>query len=119
MYVKCPVLIIHGMKDQVIPHKYSYQMAKRLKNPYEWYPRKADHHNLINNYRNKLFLKLLMFIDNVFFKSLNNTKESSLLVKYLNKENPFKLVDVKEEESLIKFYESNNKKQEKILMEEE
>ena len=120
MYVKCPVLIIHGMKDQVIPHKYSLQMAKRLKNPFQWYPRKADHHNLIINYRYKLFTKLQMFIDSIFSKnSLNDTNESSLLGKYLNKQNPFKIVDIKEEECLIKFFESKNKNNENRVMNEE
>jgi hypothetical protein len=103
MYVKCPLFIVHGIKDQVIPYKYSLQMAKRLKNVYQWYPRKADHHNLIINYRSKLFAKLLLFIENVMNKkSFNTSTASSLLVKYLYKENPFKLV--KEESNIFNHY---------------
>lgn len=81
-------------------------MAKRVQNVYQWYPRLADHYNLINNYRYKLFSKIEVFIENVFYKKSVNTSmnNSSLIGKYLNSNSGFKLVDIKEEASFFKTY---------------
>ena len=54
--VSCPIFLIHGQKDEVIPIDQSIQMSKFMKNPYEWHPKNGDHSNILTKYRTKLNL---------------------------------------------------------------
>jgi len=80
--VSCPVFLIHGRKDEVIPIDQSVQMSKFIKNLYEWNPRNGDHFNILTRYRNKFIQKCKFFFEflNCYPKknSAQNSKENSV-----------------------------------------
>jgi predicted alpha/beta hydrolase family esterase len=85
--VSCPVFIIHGAKDQIIPVEQVKEMSKEIGRPYKWYPREGDHNNIMSTYRRKFFNKCKMFFDylRIFFnKQKNDNYEEGSL--FLNKE---------------------------------
>jgi predicted alpha/beta hydrolase family esterase len=61
--VHCPIFIIHGEKDQVVPISQSKEMSKFIKNPYEWFPKGGDHSNILTKYRTKFFQKCKFFLE--------------------------------------------------------
>lgn len=61
--VSCPIFIIHGEKDEVIPISQSKEMVKYMKIPYEWHPRHGDHSNILTRYRTKFFQKCKFFFE--------------------------------------------------------
>lgn len=60
--VICPVFIIHGKKDKVIPIEQSEMIAKNLKHIVKWYPTNGTHWNLFTLYRLKTFKKIKKFL---------------------------------------------------------
>ena len=58
----CPVFVVHGKLDNVIPIEHSYDIVKQLKNSMTWYPNKATHSNLTTLYRQKYYAKLKTFL---------------------------------------------------------
>ena len=58
----CPVFVVHGKLDNVIPIEHSYDIVKELKNSMTWYPNKATHSNLATLYRQKYYAKLKTFL---------------------------------------------------------
>jgi predicted alpha/beta hydrolase family esterase len=85
--VTCPVFIIHGEKDQVIPIEQVKEMSKQIGRLYEWYPKDGDHNNIMYLFRNKFYNRCRMFFDylKIFFNKHKNDEfdEGSL---FLNKE---------------------------------
>jgi hypothetical protein len=79
--VHCPIVIVHGQKDEVVPISQSEEMAKCIKLPYEWYPKGGDHSNILIRYRSKFYQKCKFFIEylNYYFsKRKTNLNNSSL-----------------------------------------
>jgi hypothetical protein len=60
--VSCPIFLIHGKKDMVIPVQESVEMSKYMKHPYAWQPRNGDHNNILTLYRHKFFIKCKSFM---------------------------------------------------------
>lgn len=60
--VICPVFIMHGKKDQVIPIEQSVMIAKKIKHIIKWYPNNGTHWNLFTLYRLKTFTKIKKFL---------------------------------------------------------
>jgi len=85
--VSCPVFIIHGVKDQVIPIEQVKEMSKEVGRPYEWYPKEGDHNNIMSAFREKFYNKCRKFFDylKIFFNKYKNDEfdEGSI---FLNKE---------------------------------
>ena len=69
----CPVLIIHGKLDTVIPVEQSNMLGKNIKNRFVWIPNKGTHWNLFTCYRSKTFRKIIKYLN--FLKD-NRTKLS-------------------------------------------
>jgi selenocysteine-specific translation elongation factor len=61
--VSCPIFLIHGHKDEVIPIEQSIEMSKFMKNIYLWLPRNGDHGNILTKYRVKFFQKCKFFLE--------------------------------------------------------
>ena len=76
--VKCPVLLIHGRKDEIIPFSQSEEMKNYIKIKHEWFPKNGDHSNILTKYRTKFYLKCNLFLDNLFCfeKKRINSKNS-------------------------------------------
>jgi hypothetical protein len=59
----CPIFMIHGKKDEIVPIAQSVEMSKYIKLPYEWFPKHGDHINILTKYRTKFFQKCKFFIE--------------------------------------------------------
>ncbi len=77
----CPIMVIHGVKDNVIPYSKTLEFVKLLTCEWstEWYPTSADHNNIYKKYRLKFLSKLSNFIDhvNVYKQILDGVTESA------------------------------------------
>lgn len=71
--VNCPIFLIHGKKDEIIPFSQSEEMAKYIKIKHEWYPKNGDHGNILTKYRLKFFTKCKIFIENLIYLENKNT----------------------------------------------
>jgi hypothetical protein len=83
--VYCPIFIIHGLKDEVIPHKQSIEMSARIRFLYQWYPRHGNHNNILFLYRYKFFTKLKIFFEHIkhFYTKKNKFDiDSSKVTKF-------------------------------------
>ena len=104
--INCPIFLIHGYKDRLIPLKDIIKMAKSIKTLYQWFPSKGDNSNILTKYRRKFYTKCKMFFDymNIFRKKskqiINNSEvlknysfkyEESYMVSDTNK--PFKRIN--------------------------
>ena len=60
--VKCPMLIIHGKKDKLIPQKHSIELVHRAKcKIMVWYPSNGNNKNIYEKYRMKFIVKIKKF----------------------------------------------------------
>ncbi len=80
--VSCPIFLIHGQKDEVIPIEQSIEMSKFMKNPYEWHPRNGDHSNILTKYRIKFFQKCKFFIEFLNYYSKKNNDNNKSMITY-------------------------------------
>lgn len=89
--IHCPIFIIHGMKDEVIPFQQSVEMSKFMKNAYEWHPRNGDHSNILSKYRTKFFQKCKFFFEylNFYFVRKQQLNASSITYNCSNNDNLF------------------------------
>uniref|UniRef100_A0A6A7G6Z1 Alpha/beta hydrolase domain-containing protein 17B n=1 Tax=Hirondellea gigas TaxID=1518452 RepID=A0A6A7G6Z1_9CRUS len=63
LHVRSPVFIIHGMRDQEIPHEHGRALAAALSHPYEpWFVEGAGHNNIEILQREMYFHKVRAFI---------------------------------------------------------
>ncbi|KAH8584108.1 uncharacterized protein ELE39_000396 [Cryptosporidium sp. chipmunk genotype I] len=68
--VKCPVFVIHGTADTVIPFNHGEMLYKLSPNKYTpWYVNGANHCNIELNWRDELISKVRQFIDYISPKS--------------------------------------------------
>ncbi|OII72219.1 uncharacterized protein cubi_01552 [Cryptosporidium ubiquitum] len=62
--VKCPVFVIHGTADTIIPFNHGEMLYKLSPNKYTpWYVNGANHCNIELNWRGELISKVKQFID--------------------------------------------------------
>lgn len=72
--VCCPVMIIHGLKDEIIPYSKTLELVKLLTCDWsaEWYPTNGGHKNIINKYRVRFYLKVSNFLKHTNLYNQNN-----------------------------------------------
>jgi hypothetical protein len=61
--IRCNVLVIHGMKDNVIPFEGSKHLSKHILHLHEWFPKKGDNGNILTIYRTKFLIRVKSFIE--------------------------------------------------------
>jgi len=74
--ISSSVFIIHGLKDEVIPNKYSQEMRKKILKSIYWFPKEGTHNNIPTLLRDKFYTKILFFFNNIKYNNI--TKEASL-----------------------------------------
>ena len=70
--ISCPIFLIHGTKDEIIPIQQVIKMGRSIRKLYQWYPSKGDHNNIITKYRKKFYTKCKMFFDYIKILSQGN-----------------------------------------------
>jgi hypothetical protein len=96
--IRCNVLLIHGMKDDVIPVESSKELAKHILSLHEWTPKKGDNGNILTIYRTKFIIKCKSFFEYLNYrksKSRHNEKYEDANEDYINSciENGFMTLD--------------------------
>lgn len=66
--IECPIFLIHGQKDSIIPFAQSEGLASKIKTLFKWFPSKADHDNIISNHRCKFYRKLKTFMNELLIQ---------------------------------------------------
>ena len=84
--IACPVFLIHGQKDNIIPVYHSHELSEEIKysgKSYCWFPKKGTHYNIIYDLRLKFYRKFMYFLDLIerFHKQVN---ENIMLKSDLN-----------------------------------
>lgn len=79
--INCPVLLIHGMEDNVIPYSQSLEMMNKMKSVYEWFPARGTHSNIMSRYRTKFFMKIKLFLDHLYYNQLRSTKANTIEIE--------------------------------------
>lgn len=75
--VKCPVFVIHGTADTIIPFNHGEMLYKLSPNKYTpWYVKGANHCNIELNWRGELISKVKQFIDYISPKPKINLSKS-------------------------------------------
>jgi len=115
--VSCPIFIVHGVKDKIIPVSQVEKMAKSIKKLFSWFPSQGDHNNILFTYRRKFYNKCKLFFDNVLLTKKKVENDFGIRTS--------KFVSFKIEESYIKdeetkdcrknTYSSNSKSSNNIL----
>ena len=79
MDVQCPIMVIHGSKDEFVPIPKTLELVKLLTCEWstEWYPVLGTHKYIIKKYRSRFFLKLLNFIKHVKIYQAQYEQEES------------------------------------------
>lgn len=68
--ISCPIMLIHGKKDEVIPVEQSMEMTKYMQSPFEWYPADGDHNNIVTKYRLKFYQKCMSFFQYICYQKV-------------------------------------------------
>ena len=106
----CPIFIVHGKCDRSSDYKSSIEFGRQINNLFEWYPRSADHSNILQKYRSKLYIKIKIFFKNTestYFNNLvtshtdNGTETFSIVKSNIIHSNPCKIIHIKFEDDLI------------------
>jgi dienelactone hydrolase len=66
--VKCPVLIMHGQKDEIIPFYHGYRLHRACPKASRWpayFPERAGHNNLVETDARMYFGELSAFLNSV------------------------------------------------------
>jgi esterase/lipase len=74
--IQQPVFLIHGLKDDVIPHSQSLEMMNKIKHVYEWFPSKGTHSNIITDHRSKFFSKIKIFLEHLDYSTKPRSRGS-------------------------------------------
>lgn len=83
--ISCPVFLIHGMCDEVIPFNQVQELAKQIKVVNEWFPSKGNHSNIVDKYRNKFYSKIKLFCEHLNYYEARKAKQDlreTFLSKY-------------------------------------
>jgi len=92
--ILCPVLIIHGQKDKVIPINQCEELCNKIKNVYKWYPNNGTHSNILTEYRMKFYSQMKYFLDSITLFNVNkdeNDRHSSAISLTGQEENLVKI----------------------------
>jgi hypothetical protein len=73
--INCPVFIIHGMLDDVIPHTQSIEMVTKIKYVYDWFPNHGTHNNILYKYRAKFYSKVSSYLEYLSHKDTTKSKD--------------------------------------------
>ena len=80
---KVPVFLIHGKKDMIVRYFLTIGLGQRFDYKKEWYPKNGNHFDILYELREKLFIKIHKFLNNLnnenFFEVKNNIKEKEEL----------------------------------------
>jgi hypothetical protein len=83
--IKSNVLLIHGMKDDIIPFESSKELSKHILNINEWFPKKGDNGNILTIYRTKFIIRCKSFFEYLNYrKSRSSGKYSDSNDDYIN-----------------------------------
>ena len=63
--ISAKTFIIHGKLDNVIKIEQSEILSKAIRYVTKWYPSKEDHSNLFTRYRNKFYINIKKFINDI------------------------------------------------------
>jgi hypothetical protein len=111
--ISCPIFLVHGQKDEVIPIEQSIEMAKFIKNSYEWHPRNGDHSNIFSKYRTKFFQKCKFFFDYLSYYNnkqlMTSNSNCSTLNNYPNEKFYREVMNNREIQVEESWYGQNNK----------
>jgi hypothetical protein len=91
--INCPILVIHGQKDEIIPYSQGVEICKKIKLLSKWFPSKGTHNNIFTKNRSKFYMKLQLFFDHLQIYNRKtvieydqvNTKEAKLDEDYWDK----------------------------------
>ena len=95
--VDCPVLLIHGKLDDIIPYEHIDFFSKNIKECVKWFPEKGNHNNIICDLRSKYYKIVKNFIERIVDSRLKISNNDILF----NEENCL-------EETIIKFSYNKN-----------
>jgi len=63
--VKCPVFIIHGVKDAVVPFEHGTRLFDMVKTKKTyWWIENAGHNNIEHNWGSEFLIRIKNFLDN-------------------------------------------------------
>ena len=117
--LKCPIFIIHGKKDNIIPVEHSFQLAKSVQNLYKWYPKKASHFDLVRIVRHKYYSKMKLFLDIIFRKNLDKIMSDLDLKEIYNANQSMNekisLISKDFKEKIVQMNNKNTKLEQEIL----
>ena len=78
--IRCPVFLIHGVQDDIIPHSQSIEMINKIKYVYDWFPNRGTHQNITTHYRYKFYAKIKLFIEHLkYFKKNESGSDSDFI----------------------------------------
>ena len=102
-----PIFIIHGKQDLDVKYLLSISFSQKINNKLEWYPKKGNHYDIINDYRTKLLLKIKQFLSN------NNILKEENNFDILSKLNEYEILDNKndKDERKTAFFKDKNENQ--------
>ena len=84
---KIPVFLIHGKKDIIVRYFLSLSFGQRFNYKKEWYPKNGDHFNILNELREKLYIKIKKFLDNLGNENFFEVKHKNEIVETNLEEN--------------------------------
>lgn len=82
--IRCNVLLIHGIKDEIIPFKSSKELSKHILNLHEWYPKKGNNGNILTYYRTKFIIRCKSFFEYINFRKSKSSGKYSDPDEYIN-----------------------------------
>ncbi len=122
--IECPVFLIHGLCDQVIPFKEMNKMLKYFKNVYTWFPSKGTHDNIFTVYRMNFIMQMNLFINSLTSSKLTSTQTSSIHFKFRFEDDDLMITKNRSIENKERLFEPNSSSKrlsddERILISEE
>ena len=105
--IDMPVLLIHGKKDTVIPIQQSEELFKKLKNAETWFPSLCDHNNIFSKCRDKFFIRVKNFLQQIFYVINKNLNGQDILTE--NENSRISLIKARKNFKCEENYISSNK----------
>ena len=110
--ISCPVLLIHGMIDSIIPLKGINKISKLFNKIHTWYPTKGNHNNIIRIYRTEFLNQIKLFIKSIIFYQKNSSISLNFKFEFDEDIFPFNsnFNDKKQNDNECLLFETNEKK---------
>lgn len=116
--IACPVFLIHGQKDNIIPVSHSHELSEEIKysgKSYCWFPKKGTHYNIMYDLRRKFYRKFMYFLDLIerFHKQINENLmfKSDLNIKPISHISNVSIGKPREENYIANKNQYNNNKE--------